>query len=118
VVTYQPTGQGHDVVLALGSRRPVAEHDDRPSPVVVGGRPQHTGDPSIAAADVERPLSHSLGGDVGPELHGGQGPGQLRGTSDHAMSLSMRGSPGRPSTRSPRMLRMISAVPPSMELAR
>src|SRR6185295_444257 len=40
------------------------------------------------------------------------------GTSFHATSLSARGSPGRPSTRSPRMLRMISEVPPSLELAR
>ena len=43
---------------------------------------------------------------------------QLRGTSLQGSSLSMRGSPGRPRTRSPRMLRMISEVPPSMELAR
>ena len=32
--------------------------------------------------------------------------------------MSTRGSPGRPSTRSPRMFFMISEVPPSMELAR
>ena len=44
--------------------------------------------------------------------------GQLRGTSLQGRSLSTRTSPGRPSTRSPRMLRMISEVPPSMELAR
>ena len=43
---------------------------------------------------------------------------QLRGTSFQASSLSVRTSPGRPSTRSPRMLRMTSDVPPSMELAR
>ena len=41
-----------------------------------------------------------------------------RGTSFQGMSLSTRGSPGRPSTRSPRMLRMISEVPPSIEFAR
>ena len=35
-----------------------------------------------------------------------------------ARPLSTRTSPGRPRTRSPRMLRMISEVPPSMELAR
>ena len=47
------------------------------------------------------------------------GPGhQERGTSFQGRSLSVRGSPGRPSTRSPRMLRWISEVPPSMELAR
>ena len=44
--------------------------------------------------------------------------GQLRGTSFQASSLSVRTSPGRPSTRSPKMLRMTSEVPPSMELAR
>jgi hypothetical protein len=43
---------------------------------------------------------------------------QLRGTFDQAMSLSERGSPGRPSTRSPRMFLAISVVPPSIELAR
>src|SRR5439155_26763213 len=41
-----------------------------------------------------------------------------RGTSFHGTSLSVRTSPGRPSTRSPRMLRMTSDVPPSIELAR
>jgi len=45
-------------------------------------------------------------------------PPQLRGTSRHATFLSTRGSPGRPSTRSPRMFFMISLVPPSIELAR
>ena len=54
---------------------------------------------------------------------GGQVPSpparaQLRGTSFQGSSLSVRTSPGRPSTRSPRMLRMTSEVPPSMELAR
>lgn len=47
-----------------------------------------------------------------------EGLGQLRGTSLQGRSLSTRTSPGSPSTRSPRMLRMISDVPPSMELAR
>src|SRR4029077_17019125 len=42
----------------------------------------------------------------------------LRLTSFQGMSLSTEGSLGRPSTRSPRMLRMISEVPPSMVLAR
>src|SRR3954453_9221757 len=41
-----------------------------------------------------------------------------RGTFDQGRSLSTRGSPGKPSTCSPRMLRMISDVPPSIELAR
>jgi hypothetical protein len=43
--------------------------------------------------------------------------GQLRGTSFQGSSLSVRTSPGNPSTRSARMLRMTSDVPPSMELA-
>src|SRR4029453_11005508 len=43
---------------------------------------------------------------------------QLLGTCDQGISLSTRGSPGSPSTRSPRMLRWISDVPPSIELAR
>ena len=42
----------------------------------------------------------------------------MRGTSAQASSLSTRTSPGRPSTRSPRMLRITSDVPPSMVLAR
>ena len=44
--------------------------------------------------------------------------GQLRGTSDHGTSRSTRMSPGRPSTRSPRMFFITSVVPPSIELAR
>ena len=44
--------------------------------------------------------------------------GQLRGTCDQGRSLSARTSPGSPRTRSPRMLRWISDVPPSIELAR
>ena len=117
-VSHEPTGQRHDVVLALGSRRAVPEHHDRTGGVVVGGGPQDAGDAPITTVELEGPFAHTLGGDVGPELHRCGRTGQLRGTSDHAMSLSMRGSPGRPSTRSPRMLRMISEVPPSMELAR
>jgi len=39
------------------------------------------------------------------------------GISVHGMALSTRGSPGNPSTRSPRMLRMMSLVPPSIVLA-
>ena len=41
-----------------------------------------------------------------------------RGIWLQGRSLSTRTSPGSPSTRSPRMLRMISEVPPSMVLAR
>ena len=44
--------------------------------------------------------------------------GQLLGTCTQGTSLSTRGSPGRPRIRSPRMLRRISEVPPSIELAR
>src|SRR5690606_14135411 len=43
---------------------------------------------------------------------------QPRLTSRQGRSLSTRGSPGRPSTRSPRMFFMISEVPPSIGLAR
>ena len=43
---------------------------------------------------------------------------QARGTWLQGSALSTRGSPGRPSTRSPRMFFMISLVPPSMEFAR
>src|SRR4029079_10282983 len=43
---------------------------------------------------------------------------QLRGTSDQGTSRSTRTSPGRPSTRSPRMFFITSVVPPSIELAR
>ena len=42
----------------------------------------------------------------------------LRGTCVQGRSLSLRTSPGRPSTRSPRMFFVISVVPPSIELAR
>ena len=42
----------------------------------------------------------------------------LRRRSRKGIPLSTRGSPGRPSTRSPRMLRITSLVPPSIELAR
>ena len=42
---------------------------------------------------------------------------QLRGTWLQGRPLSARGSPGRPSTRSPRMFFMMLVVPPSMELA-
>ena len=45
-------------------------------------------------------------------------PDQPRGTSIQGISLSTRGSPGSPSTCSPRMFFMTSVVPPSMELAR
>src|SRR3546814_434755 len=41
-----------------------------------------------------------------------------RGTWIQGTSLSLRTSPGRPSTRSPRMFLAISVVPPSIELAR
>ena len=41
-----------------------------------------------------------------------------RGTSFHGASLSVRTSPGSPSTRSPRMFFITSVVPPSIELAR
>jgi hypothetical protein len=41
-----------------------------------------------------------------------------RGMSRQGTAVSTRTSPGRPSTRSPRMLRMICDVPPSMVLAR
>src|SRR5213078_2790516 len=40
-----------------------------------------------------------------------------RGTSFHGVSRDGSGSLGRPSTRSPRMLRMIADVPPSILLA-
>ena len=43
---------------------------------------------------------------------------QLRGTWVHGTSRSTRTSPGRPSTRSPRMLYITSVVPPSIEFAR
>ncbi len=43
---------------------------------------------------------------------------QERGTSFQGRSLSTRGSPGNPSTRSPRMFFMTSEVPPSMLFAR
>ena len=46
------------------------------------------------------------------------GLAQLRGTCAQGTSLSTRTSPGRPSTRSPRMFLAISVVPPSIELAR
>src|SRR5262249_3680719 len=42
---------------------------------------------------------------------------QLLGTWLQGRSLSARGSPGRPSTLSPRMFFMMFVVPPSMELA-
>ena len=42
---------------------------------------------------------------------------ELRGTSFHGTSRDASGSFGSPSTRSPRMLRMMSDVPPSMVLA-
>ena len=45
-------------------------------------------------------------------------PGQLRGHLAPGTSRSTRTSPGRPSTRSPRMLFITSVVPPSIELAR
>ena len=50
----------------------------------------------------------------------GRRPGRAgpAGAGLQGRSLSVRGSPGRPSTRSPMMLRWISLVPPSMELAR
>ena len=54
----------------------------------------------------------------GPAIASTTPAGQLRGTSYQGSSLSVRGSPGRPSTRSPMMLRWISDVPPSIELAR
>src|ERR1700739_1426093 len=38
--------------------------------------------------------------------------------SRQGMSRATRGSPGNPSTRSPRMLRITSEVPPSIELAK
>ena len=44
--------------------------------------------------------------------------GQLRGTWLQGTSRSTRTSPGRPSTRSPRMFFITSVVPPSIELAR
>ena len=43
---------------------------------------------------------------------------QFRGTALQGDSRSVRGSPGRPNTRSPTMFFMTSVVPPSMELAR
>src|SRR5438874_13605309 len=46
------------------------------------------------------------------------GRGQLRGTSLHGGSREGSGSRGRPRTRSPRMLRWISEVPPSIVLPR
>ena len=46
------------------------------------------------------------------------GGGRYFGIWLQGRSLSTRTSPGRPSMRSPRMLRMISDVPPSMVLAR
>ena len=47
VVTDEAAGQGHDVVLALGARRPVPEHDDGTGPVVV--RRRSTADPGRVA---------------------------------------------------------------------
>ena len=44
--------------------------------------------------------------------------GHERGTSFHGTALSTRTSPGRPRSCSPMMLRWISSVPPSIELAR
>jgi hypothetical protein len=43
---------------------------------------------------------------------------EVRGTSRHGTPLSTRTSPGRPRTRSPRMVFITSVVPPSIELAR
>ena len=45
-------------------------------------------------------------------------PSSCGGRLFQATSLSTRMSPGRPRTRSPRMLRMTSDVPPSIEFAR
>ena len=53
-----------------------------------------------------------------PHSRAGNVLAQLRGTCDQGTSLSLRTSPGRPRTRSPRMFLVISVVPPSMELAR
>ena len=56
--------------------------------------------------------------DAGPQVVLDVGVEQVghRGTSLKAMPLSGRWSGGRPSTRSAMTLRMISLVPPSMEL--
>ena len=63
---------------------------------------------------VERPALRSAH-DVGRRFRTAV---QLRGTSLHGLSRSTRTSPGRPSTRSPRMLSITSVVPPSIEFAR
>ncbi len=84
----------------LGDRRAGAQPDAHP--VLDHGRPP----PARRRASRPRCRASSPRADA-----------QLRGTSFHGSSLSLRTSPGSPSTRSPRMLRMISEVPPSMELA-
>ncbi len=93
-----------DLALSPGRRRPA--HPRRRLPL-----------PHLAARDF-RPgsLRHTPPRDRSRSRP--RAGAQLLGTSFQASSLSVRTSPGRPSTLSPRMLRMTSEVPPSMELAR
>src|SRR5690606_34962412 len=138
-----PHGRAHGVevldhglggVVAVGSPVgfTVAAEVQRPGLVSPGRQPVGRAGPAVAglAAAVEQQHRWPVAGDT--EALGGQYDAGRRGyaeqlaargahrwvptfSSENGTALSTRGSPGRPSTRSPMMLRWIWSDPPAME---
>ena len=112
--------RGH--VHARAERAPGAGDDDRPhtgvSRRVVEAREVlvlHRDAPRVLPIGVvQRDRGDTVGDVVVHEIL----VGHERGTSFHGTVLSTRTSPGSPRSCSPMMLRWISSVPPSIELAR
>src|SRR5690606_1567448 len=69
----------------------------------------------LGGAPVAEQVTHARA-QVGLDVRVEQVRGGHRGRSFQATAVSVRGSAGRPSTRSAMMLRSTSDVPPSMEL--
>jgi hypothetical protein len=104
--------------LAPGVGELGAGHCDRHAVHAVEDRePQTIAQPPAPVDTWSRPAKRPPGNRVEARHVDGRF-GYERGTSIHGRSLSVRMSPGRPSTRSARMFFMISVVPPSIELAR
>ncbi len=100
-----------DAVIGT-SDRPVPTHVAVPSATPKGRVPAMQ---SLTAAGITTDLLAAFAQLASAGIPAGP---QLRGTSFQGTSRSTRGSPGRPRTRSPTMLRITSEVPPSIEFAR
>ena len=116
-------GQGAELgdICARGEGLAFTGHDHRPDAAVVVELGdccgEGVGERGVEGVELVGAVEDQLG-DGAVALEADEVGRHDRGTSVHGSSLSTLTSPGRPSTRSPRMLRMTSDVPPSIDVAR